>query len=136
MTSERGFSLIEVLIATVVFVTGSVALAGLLVVSVNKHQLGRNTVDATLLASTKIEELAKLNFGTAAAVQITPNGADSLGQNVAPYFDTPANGYTRRWQVAAGPNADTRVVTLRVIPPGADVRQFRLVEVTTILRSW
>lgn len=133
---QRGFSLIEVLVGTLIFVTGSVAVAGLLVISVNKHQLGRNTVDATLLASTKLEELAKMNFATAAAVQVTPNGTNSLTQNVAPYFDAPVNGYTRRWQVAAGPNPDTRVVTLRVVPANADVRQFRQVEVTTILRSW
>ena len=136
LVSDRCFSLVELLVATLVFSIGVVAVAHLLVLSVHKHQLGRNTSDAAHLAAAKIEELAKLNFATAPAVQITAAGADPLAENVANYFDTPAGGYTRRWRVDAGPNADTRTVTLRLVPPVNHNLTYRQVELTTVLRRW
>ena len=82
------------------------------------HQLGRNSTTASRLAQDKFEEIMKMNFGTNPAIQVA-NGGNALASNVANYFDTPANsGYTRRWQVTAGP---TRIPgcapsTVRIIP--------------------
>lgn len=98
------------------------------------HQIGRNTAQATRLAQDKFEELMKLNFGTASAIQV--NGADTLGANTANYFDVPANsGYTRRWRVQAGPggNARLRTVTVRLV---AGVRVGADYEVTQVVRAW
>jgi hypothetical protein len=121
-------------VASIVLVVVLVALAELLALSVRMHQLGRNSATAVRLAQDKLEELMKLNFGTAPAIQI--NGADTLSANAENYFDVPANsGYTRRWRVQAGPggNAALRTVTVRLVP---DVRVGADFQVTAVLRSW
>lgn len=124
----------------VIMMVGLVAVAQLLAVSVQTHLLGRRTSEASLLAADKIEELAKLNHATAAAIQISPVSPDPLANNVANYFDQVsfdvANGYTRRWQVTAGPTADTRRVTVRVLPPVNRQPWLKTVDVTTIVRQW
>ena len=132
---DRGFSLVEVLISMVIMMVGLVAVAQLLAVSVQTHLLGRRTSEASLLATGKLEQLAKLNHATAAAIQISPTSPDPLAGNVTNYFDQ-ANGYTRRWRVTAGPTADTRQVTVRVLPPANRQPWLKTVEVTTIVRQW
>ena len=133
---ERGFTLIEALIAIGLLAGGMVAVAQLLVISLRMHHLGRSTSEASALATAKIEELNKENFDTAAAIAVTPVSPDALTQNVANYFDTATAGYTRRWRVTADPAVNTRFITLRVIPPNVDRNRFRTVEVTTIVRRW
>jgi len=137
LKSERGFTLIEALVATLVLTVGLVATAQLLGVSIRMHQLGRNSATATRLAQDKFEEMMKMNFSLNPAIQV--NAANTLSSNVANYFDAPANsGYTRRWQVQAGPGANPslRVVTIRVIPQNPDMRVSGDFSVTTVLRSW
>jgi prepilin-type N-terminal cleavage/methylation domain-containing protein len=131
---DRGFTLIEVMVAAVVLTVALVALAELLAVSVKMHQLGRNSAQAARLAQDKFEQLMKLNFGTAPSIQV--NNANTLGANTANYFDVPASsGYTRRWRVQAGPGGNTalRTVTVRLV---ADVRVGSDFEVTQVVRSW
>jgi prepilin-type N-terminal cleavage/methylation domain-containing protein len=135
LTSERGFTLIETIVAALILTTALVALAQLLAVSVRMHKLGRDSAQATRLAQDKFEELMKLNFATAPALS-TVSCADSLGANTANCFDAPAStGFTRRWRVQAGPggNAALRTVTIRMV---ADVRVGADFEVTQVLRSW
>ena len=134
LSSSRGASLIEVLIATLVLTIGLVAMAQLLGVSMLMHLNARETSTATELAQAKVDELMKMNLALAAAVQITPASPDSLTTNVADYFDSPQAAITRRWRVAAGPTANTRVLTVRVINPRA--RQGGQVDVSTIIRQW
>lgn len=137
LRDERGFTLIEALIATIVLTVALVALADLLAVSVRMHQLGRNSTTATRLAQDKFEEMMKMNFATNPAIQV--NGTNTLASDVANYFDAPANtGYTRRWRVEAGPNANPRLrtVTVRIMPANPDMRVAGDFTVTTILRSW
>jgi prepilin-type N-terminal cleavage/methylation domain-containing protein len=132
---ERGFTLVEVLVSTVIMLVGLVAVAQLLAASVQTHKLGRLTSEASRLSTVKLEELVKSNMATSAAVQITPAGPDSLANNVPNYFDV-VNGYTRRWRITAGPTPDTRRVTVNVIPP-VSARPFsKTVEVMSILRQW
>jgi len=132
---DRGFSLVEVLIAMAIMMVGLVAVAQLLAVSVQTHLLGRRTSEASLLASAKLEDLSKLNHSTAPALQVTPASPDPLTTSVANHFDV-SNGYTRRWQVAAGPAANTLLVTVRVSPPANRQPWLKTVDVTTILRQW
>lgn len=135
---ERGFTFIEALIAIGILAGGMVAVAQLLVISLQMNHLGRRTSEASGLATAKLEQLMKLSFTTSAAVAVTPVSPDSLAANVANYFDTTTGGYTRRWKVSAHPsgNANLRLITLRVVPPNVDRTRFRTVEVTTVLRRW
>lgn len=135
MPDETGFSLVEVLVATLVVTIGLVSMVQLLAVSTVMHADAREATTAAQQAQAKIDELTKLNLTTAAAVQITPASPDSLTTNVANYFDTPQTGVTRRWRVQAGPAAGTRIVTVRVINLRA--RQYGArVDLTTIIRQW
>src|SRR5687768_10374783 len=51
LCGDRGFSLAEVLVATLIFVGGIVAVAHLMVVAVQLHLLGKHTAEAAILAS-------------------------------------------------------------------------------------
>jgi hypothetical protein len=133
---EGGFTFVEAIVATAILTGGMVAVAQLLVLSLQMHHMGRSTSTGSKLATAKVEELMKLNFDTAPAIAITPVSPDALGQNVTGYNDSPGGGYTRRWKVEAGPAADTRRLTLRVIPPAVNLNVYRTVEVVTILRRW
>lgn len=133
--SSAGFTLVEVVFSIFVLTVGLVAMAQLLAISVRMHQLSRNTEIATQLAERKFEELMKLNFDTAAPVQITTG--DSLNSNVVNYFDAPSGTqFTRRWLVEAGPVARTRRVTVRLVPRQTDRLLYKPVQLTTIIRQW
>ena len=134
LSSSRGASLIEVLIATLILTIGLVGMAQLMGVSMLMHLNAREATTATQLAQAKVDELMKLNMATAPAVQITPAGPDSLTNDVANYFDAPQAAITRRWRIQPGPAANTRVLTVRVI--NARARQGGQVDVSTIIRQW
>ena len=105
-SDERGFTLVETIVAAAILMVALVALAELLAVSVRMHQIGRDSASAARLAQDKFEEMMKMNFFTNPAIQI----GGGLDANTANHFDAPANsGYTRRWIVAAGPGANPRL---------------------------
>ena len=132
---DRGFTIIEVLIAVMLLMIGLAAMSQLVAVTIIQHADSRRRNDSTRQAQAKLDELMKLNQTTAPAMQIT--GVDSLVANTPNYFDTPAPGLTRRWVVTAGPVVDTRTVTVRVInqsmsKPGA----VRELDLTSVIRQW
>jgi prepilin-type N-terminal cleavage/methylation domain-containing protein len=129
--NEGGFTLVELMIASVVLTVGLVSMAQLLAVSTVMHSDARQATSVTHLAQSKIEELVKLNFATAPAVQI----GGSLTADIANYFDSPQNGTTRRWLVQAGPAANTRLVTVRIINLRGRYYGSRQ-DLTTVLRRW
>ena len=132
MNDERGFTLIEATVAALVLTVGLVAVAQLLTLSTGMHKVGRDSAQAVRLAQDKVEELMKMNFTTSPALQI----GGELAANTADHFDVPSgSGYTRRWQVAPGPNASSRLrtVTVRLVP---DVPMGAPYQVTMVIRSW
>ena len=133
---EDGMALMEVLIAVGILTVGLLGSAQLLVVTTQTHMLARETTDATRLTQAKVEQLMKANFGTDPSVQISAVSPDPLEQNVTNYFDMPTLSYTRRWRVAAGPTATTRIVTIRLVPTQTDLRMAKEVEITTLIRQW
>jgi len=132
---DSGFTLIEVLITILILTTGLISVAGLLLVTTDMQVNAREVTRSTRLAQEKVDELMKLNHATAPRIQVTPTGTDSLGTNVANYFDVPAVNVTRRWLVQAGPSPGTRILTVRVLNLGAN-QYGRQVDVVTVVRQW
>jgi prepilin-type N-terminal cleavage/methylation domain-containing protein len=64
---DRGFSLIEVLVASTLMTIALIALAQLSVVSIRMNQVARLTTVTTVLASQKIEQLQALTWAFDAA---------------------------------------------------------------------
>ena len=157
-SNDRGFTLIEVLIAMVILTIALVSMAELMAITLRMQQLGRNQTLAMRLAQDKVDELMTRNFAFA---QLTVGG--SLTADVANHFDVPAAGtagnlqYRRRWLVEALNQGDTvqvtvgnppvvtntaigagttRRVTVRVIPITTDRRISNPVDLVTIVRCW
>lgn len=133
---ERGFTLVEVTVALLIFTVGIVGLAQLMAVSLHMQSLGRNQTSAVRLAQDKLDELMSMHFDTAPEIQIT--GSDSLSADVENYFDIDADGTTRRWLVEDGPdgNANLRQITIRVIPLVQDRRTATPYDLVSIIRRW
>ena len=113
-----------------VLTVGLVAIAGLLAVTTQMQIGAREAARSTRLAQDKIDALMKLNFTTDPAVAVGGN----LTSDVANYSETPLQGVTLRWAVAAGPTDDLRVLTLRVV--NLRTQQYRQTDLTTIIRRW
>jgi type II secretory pathway pseudopilin PulG len=131
---EGGFTLVEVMICTLILTTGMVAIAGLLAVTTQMHVGAREAARSTRLAQEKIDELMKRDFDTDGEVSI----GGSLTDNQADHFEEnpdDLDGITVRWTVADGPIADTRRLTVRV--DNLRAQQYgRRVELSTIIRYW
>jgi Tfp pilus assembly protein PilV len=123
-----------VLFSTVLLVTGLVAVATLLAVTIRAESMARHGAEATRLAQARVDALMKANFDTNPSVQVQSPGTDSLGTNVANYFDTPAPNTIVRWRVQAGP-AGTRLLTVRVLVANGTTTM-RVIDLGTLLRRW
>lgn len=132
---QQGFGLVEVLVSTLILAFGLVSVAQLLAVTTTVHMGAREAARATRDAQAKVDGLMKLNFTRAPEIQLTPLGANSLNTNVANYFDQPSPGLTRRWLVQAGPSADTRLLTMRVLNSSA-ANNGRQIDLITVIRRW
>ena len=130
MHEERGFTLVEVLICTLILTTGKLASAGLLGVSTQMQIGAREAARSMRLAQQKVDQLMKMDFDTADEVAV----GGSLTENSDNHFEEPLGGITVRWAVADGPVEDTRVVTVRVVNLRA--MQYRETDMTTIIREW
>jgi type II secretory pathway pseudopilin PulG len=149
LKNEKGFTLVEAVVAMMVCTVGLVAMAELMAVTLRLQQLGRNTTSAARLAQDKVDELTTMNFVT--NPQATCGGSlDAPG--AANHFDTPMDdngtpddpaddtvtkGYTRRWLIQAGPDGDAnlRQVTVRVVPDVTDFRTAAPYDLVTFIRG-
>ena len=134
---DAGFTLVEVMICTLVLTTGMTALAGLLAYSVQMQIGAREAARSMRLAQSRVDELMKSDFSTDAQIAVCADWNACLDGNIANHFETAPdglNGITVRWAVNNGPTADTRVVTVRVVNMRG--QQQRQTEVTSIVRDW
>ena len=137
-SDDRGFTLVEALIATVILTVGLVSLAEMMAITIRMQMLGHNETSATRMAQEKMDQLMSLNFDTAAEIQI----GGSLTADVANYNDTPEPGYKRRWVVVAGPvdpgavAANLRQVTVRITPLNDNRRINMPVDLISVIRRW
>jgi type II secretory pathway pseudopilin PulG len=151
--NERGFTLVEAVVAMVICTIGLVAMAELLAVTLRLQQLGRNSTSAVRLAQDKVDALTTMTFDTTSANYNPEVGCGgSIDADGADHFDTPLEnngtpddpdddtvmkGYKRRWIISAGPDADPnlRQVTVRVIPELNDRRVAAPYDLTTVIRG-
>jgi prepilin-type N-terminal cleavage/methylation domain-containing protein len=108
MRDARGFSLLEVLVATTLLTVSLTALAQLFALAARTNSSARATTDATILAQQKMEQLRSLTWGsdglglpltdtsTDIAVDperetggngLSPSPANTLGQDIEGYVD-------------------------------------------------
>ena len=133
-TDERGFTLVEVLIAMVILTIALVSMAELMAITLRMQMMGRNETSAVRLAQSKIDELVAVDFdGVDTPVAI----GGSLTADVANYFDELVdNGFKRRWQITAiALEPKVRTLTVRIIPTVNDRRTNAVIELTTIIRD-
>ena len=115
---EKGFTLIEVLIAISVFSIGILAVAAMQGSATRGNRLGNELTQATVLAQMQIEELKGADTGDPVDCLVgLPTGLPIGNYNDAnnPIDETGANGgiFTRSWVVAAN-TACSRLVTVTV----------------------
>ena len=133
-SDQRGFTLIEAMVAMMICVTGLIAMAQLMAITLRMQQLGRNSTSISRLAQDKVDELNTVGFNDP---QMLCGG--SLTADVANHNDRPVDAllaagdrrtnYKRRWVVSTGPDGNAndqtralRAVTVRIIPDSTDSR--------------
>lgn len=124
-TGSRGFSLIEVLIATTIAVVALAGLAQLFILASAANRASRLRTVATILARDKMEAL-RADGGKAVGGTdfIGPRG-EWLGDSLQP----PGTAFVRRWSVsqAAGFSLESRVLIVWITPPSGSIELARLV---------
>lgn len=137
MKTERGFSLIEVLIAATIFAIGLLALAGAQLVSIRSNQGNYDFTVATNLVEQQLEELRA--GGSAALVNGADGPLDAFGYSIADYVDNPPDEvkfmFNRTWTCnPSNPPIDTPCeVEVRVTWTEARTGQNRMVTSNTII---
>jgi hypothetical protein len=121
-----------VLIAMVILTIALVSIAELMAITLRMQMMGRNETAAVRLIQSKIDQIVNVNFATTTVANV----GGSLSTDVANYFDAPANGFKRRWQIEAiTGETKIRKLTVRIIPTINDRRTNAQVELSTIIRS-
>jgi prepilin-type N-terminal cleavage/methylation domain-containing protein len=112
-----GFSLVEVLVAMAVLLTGVALAAPALVAAILVNRDARQTEAATALAVGKVEELRTL---ASVDSRLTPSPAGTVDEDVAGYFDE-AEGWVRRWSIArlTPDTTDALLIEVVVVPSSA-----------------
>jgi Tfp pilus assembly protein PilV len=109
--ADDGSTLVEVLVATLVLVTGVLGVAQLFLTAAATNAAARDTTIATTLAAQKVEQLLSTDLQEATGLI---EHIDVWGQVVATAESPPANAvYTRRWSIEAL-SADTVAIRVRV----------------------
>ncbi len=119
---QKGFSLIECLIAMVITTVGLLAVAGLIAIGIRLQTDSRDAITATSLAKAKTEELQ--NYSPTSSQRIRGGSSTT---NVTNYNDLPDDRFRRRWQIeeypsGAGVPQGMQRITVSVIANRSDVR--------------
>ena len=109
LRTQKGFTLIEVMIALVLFAVGLLAFAGLEVVALRNSTYSKEYGKANTYAQQKVEELKGTAWGLVAA------GSDKLEQR-----------FTRTWTVTTTGDIKTLGVTVSWVDPSYGTKQVNL----------
>lgn len=97
-SNDKGFTLIEVMIAIFILVVGLLGVAGVATTVINGNAFSREITTATTLAQDKMEELK-----------------DTTYSNIASGSDTQESIYTRTWtSTPDSPDADMKTIDVTV----------------------
>jgi prepilin-type N-terminal cleavage/methylation domain-containing protein len=122
--SERGFTLIELMLSIIILVVGLLGLATAMASMTRLQDLAQARAEMTLLADAKMEDLRGRAAARPPDSSLIAIGG-SLATPTALHVDTVSGRggrvYLRLWSVVAGAGG-TRDVTLRVRPLVDDVR--------------
>jgi len=122
---SRGFSLVEVLIATTIAVVAIAGLAQLFVLASAANRASRMRTLAAMLARDKMEELIATDGEVAGGADFIGPRGEWLGDSSPP----PGTAFVRRWSVSAGAgfSPESRVLSVWITPPAASTELARLV---------
>jgi prepilin-type N-terminal cleavage/methylation domain-containing protein len=140
---DRGFSLLEVLVATTIITVALSSLAQLLLIATRANAGARTTTYAVVIAQDKMEQLRATDLTELAASPAGALGANTVGY--VEYLDangrplgggsaTPAAGtvFTRRWSIDPLAGNPDGTVVIQVLVTRAMARgEARLVSVKT-----
>jgi len=123
---QRGFSLVEVVVAMAIMITATIAVAQLSILAVRANRIARFTTVATALAVQKLEQVQSSGW-----TELTASPSDSLVQNTDGYCDyldrngrtlvagnSPPVGavFVRRWAIEPLATGNALVIQVSVIP--------------------
>ena len=109
---ERGFTLIEVLIAMAIFSIGILGVGTMQIRSTTGNTSARIRTEASIWAQDRVETLMLLPYGSSPALDIGPAG-------IGPPLHQVTEGlYTVQWDVSAGVTANTKIIQVTVIGRG------------------
>jgi len=133
---DAGFSLVEVLVATVLLALSLAALAELFAISVRNNAVAKHGMAAAMLAAQKVEQLR-------ARTDLAASPGQTLQQDTAPYVDH-VGQYTRRWSIEPVPASSAFVIQVLVTrrsdrgaaDQGSVARAPEEARVVTVIRRW
>jgi prepilin-type N-terminal cleavage/methylation domain-containing protein len=117
LAREHGFSLIEVVIAAVIFLLVATALTGVMTSAIVSHSVSRERTKAVQLAQVQLERISELDYGDVGVSGMYPDGTiPAAGWNVpAGYAVAIEVGYINDGgPTAATPYGNYKVVTVTV----------------------
>jgi prepilin-type N-terminal cleavage/methylation domain-containing protein len=103
--NERGFTLVECIVAMLITVVGLLATLTLIAFAVRSYTVSSDLAIANSLAKAKIEELRNTSQAT----------GGNLTSNATEYFDQPTSKFIRRWQIT-NDSMGTQTLSVAVIP--------------------
>ena len=132
MKQERGFTLIEVCVASIVIMTGLVSLATLFTLALKQNRLVKQFTSTTAIAQQKIEELSAVdvsdpslavggNLTDAVTDYSDQLSVDEPGETISPTANGQIPSYFRYWKIEADPAStgnllsNTIIISVRVV---------------------
>jgi prepilin-type N-terminal cleavage/methylation domain-containing protein len=106
--SQRGFSLIEVLVAMAILSFSLLAVAGMQLTAINANVAAQRLDQATTLVQDKIEELMARPFTHATLVDTTPVNAETS------YDENLPNGWRLEWHVDTSADGSSKAVRVKI----------------------
>lgn len=123
---QRGFSLVEAIVAMAIMSTAIMAIAQLSIVSVGVNRAARSTTIATMLA---VQQMERLQSAAWSELIVSPSGSldrntagycdflDVNGRAIAPATSPPAGAaFVRRWALHLIDSGDALVLQVVVMP--------------------